>query len=413
MSHPKLSRWEVAADAAGVLAGQLAQVHADLVELVVQVLATDAWAGEGIRSPEHWLTVHCALSSQRAAEIVMIARRRGDFPVLEEQFAAGSVSVDQFAVVARHVPAQYSESVSVIVPHATVSQLRRVLPKYPYVKPADPLAEESPGTVTPIEDSPRLQMGTDADGRFGLRFDADMLDGALVDQAIREAKDALFTAGDVHATLADAVVEMARRSLDTAGPSRRRHYQVLVHLDADGHGWVNKKGALPQHLMRKLTCDGSLRPVWMKGAVPVSVGRSQRIVPQRSRPLVEDRDGGCRFPACPVTGFVEDHHIVHWADGGNTDVEGLVSLCPRHHRELHQGGFHISGTPSRPDGLVFTTRYGDPIAARIPVAVPALDHPPPEPPPMKGWPMDSSVYLPSNSVRAAWDAWDDRVTVGV
>lgn len=405
MAHPKSSQWEVAAEAAGVLAGQMAQVHAGLVDLMVQVLATDAWAGEGIRSPEHWLTLHCALSPQRAAEIVLVARRHGDFPALESKFAAGSVSMDQFAVVARHVPAEYSDSVVDFVEYATVSQLRRVLPKYPYQ--GDSSEETSAGAGEPVEDSPTLQMGTDQDARFRLRFDADMLDGALVEQAIREAKDALFTAGDVHATLADGLIEMARRSLDSAGVSRRKHYQVLVHLDADGHGWVNKKGALPEHLMRKLTCDGTLRPVWMKGAVPVSVGRSQRIVPERTRPLAEDRDGGCRFPACPVTGFVENHHIVHWADGGGTDLDGLVSLCPRHHRELHQGCFHITGTPSTPDGLIFTTRYGSPITTRIPREVPALDHPPPEPPKMKGWPL-TDVYLPTNHTRASWD---DKVGV--
>ena len=28
------------------------------------------------------------------------------------------------------------------------------------------------------------------------------------------------------------------------------------------------------------------------------------------------RDGGCRFPGCTHTRFVDGHHIEHWADGG-------------------------------------------------------------------------------------------------
>lgn len=65
--------------------------------------------------------------------------------------------------------------------------------------------EQPTGTVTAIDDGPTLSMGTQ-DGRFRLHFESlDPLDGALVETALREAKDALFTAGDATATLADAL----------------------------------------------------------------------------------------------------------------------------------------------------------------------------------------------------------------
>lgn len=381
------AQWEVASRSAGVLAGQLAQLNWDLVVLMAEVIETACWAGGGITSPEHWLQVMMAVSPARAADIVTVARRKGDFPELEERLARGAVSLDQFVVVAKHVPARYAEAVTAFVENATVSQLRRVLPKYQFEPEPDDTAAPKPAP----DDAPHLSMHTSS-GRFVMRFEASLIDGALVENALREAKDALFTAGDAHATLADGLLEIAGRSLQTVEPAdRRRRYQVLLHLDADGNGWLNKKGALPPRLVERLTCDTDIRPVWERDAIPVSVGRSQRIVPDRTRRLIEDRDGGCRYPGCQVTRFLENHHLTHWSHGGATDIDQLVSLCQRHHREHHQGHFTIAGQPATPAGLTFQTRYGLPIQATIPTEIPAPEHPPPVLQPVRGWPLDTAA----------------------
>jgi len=51
------------------------------------------------------------------------------------------------------------------------------------------------------------------------------------------------------------------------------------------------------------------------------------------------RDKGCRFPGCTNTRFVDGHHIQHWADGGETNLDNLVMLCRHHHHLVHEGGF--------------------------------------------------------------------------
>ena len=33
------------------------------------------------------------------------------------------------------------------------------------------------------------------------------------------------------------------------------------------------------------------------------------------------------------------HHVEHWADGGETNLDNLLLLCRFHHRALHEGGF--------------------------------------------------------------------------
>ncbi|MDE0072902.1 MAG: HNH endonuclease signature motif containing protein [Gammaproteobacteria bacterium] len=43
---------------------------------------------------------------------------------------------------------------------------------------------------------------------------------------------------------------------------------------------------------------------------------------------MEERDRGCRFPACGCR-FTEAHHVKHWADGGETSLGNTVLLCRR------------------------------------------------------------------------------------
>ena len=52
------------------------------------------------------------------------------------------------------------------------------------------------------------------------------------------------------------------------------------------------------------------------------------------------------------------HHIQHWINGGRTDLANLISLCPWHHKVVHDRGYLIAAPPAgsdtfalyRPDG---------------------------------------------------------------
>ncbi len=107
----------------------------------------------------------------------------------------------------------------------------------------------------------------------------------------------------------------------------------------------------------------------------MSVGRALRVVPTRTRVVVEDRDGGCRVPGCDRRRRVEVHHIRHWEDGGPTDTANLVALCPRHHRLHHRGGLGIAGDADDADGLVFTDARGRRLATCGRPAPPGPDLP--------------------------------------
>ncbi len=63
--------------------------------------------------------------------------------------------------------------------------------------------------------------------------------------------------------------------------------------------------------------------------------------------FVRTRDGTCRFPGCatPATRSHLDHITPH-ARGGPTHPTNLITLCQRHHRLKHHGGWTLTMTPT-------------------------------------------------------------------
>lgn len=340
----------VLADVAGVLNVQ----HARLSRIVERALVDDEWQGEGIHSPAQWLAWQSGLSLGRAREIVRIARRRVEFPMVCAAFDRGELAVDQVAAVMR-APAWADELVVDFARAATVQQLRRTM-RSEFFEP-DPDAQPPEPSA---DDRDRIATGTTEAGRWRINGELSVDRGGIVEAAMTEAKDSLFERGQVDATWADALVEVCQRSLDAiTSPSRRDRFKIWVHLDAASGGTTTTTGwKLPATVREHVLCDGHVQPVWEREGVPFNVGRSQRIVPDRTRRVVERRDRGCRVPGCSHERFVEVHHIVHWLEGGSTDTSNLICLCPKHHRMHHQGRLGVVGNADDLGGVVFTDWQG-------------------------------------------------------
>ena len=108
---------------------------------------------------------------------------------------------------------------------------------------------------------------------------------------------------------------------------------------------------------RRIACDTGLVAVRTDDSGRVlDVGRKTRTIPPAIRRALLVRDRHCRFPGCTHTRWLDSHHITHWAHGGETSLNNLVSLCPWHHRLVHEGGFHLELDASKrpifrtPDG---------------------------------------------------------------
>ncbi|MBN2114648.1 MAG: DUF222 domain-containing protein, partial [Acidimicrobiia bacterium] len=183
----------------------------------------------------------------------------------------------------------------------------------------------------------------------------------IADTAARRPENGMYDPAPVR--YAEALVELAEARLAATDPAPPT---LVLHVDAeglaagDGCGEVENGPVLSAAAVRRLACDARLEAVAERpdGTV-VGIGRAARAIPAWLARQVRQRDQGCRFPGCERTRWVHLHQLVHWADGGPTDLDNLVTLCGHHHRLVHEGGWRLVGHPERqltflrPDGTAF------------------------------------------------------------
>ena len=312
------------------------------------------------------------ISPERANDIVRIAQRRAGFPTLIELFDHGQLSIEQVAVAVK-APVWAEADIVDFARLATVTQLKRKIRDSEFA--GDPDQPAPP----PVEPKDRVSFGATGNGRWRLNANLDIAAGSRIEAALTEANDSLFEQHDQPATWPEALVEMSERSLDTVtSDSRRDRYRTWLHLDVTTGAATTTDGwRIPIAVRDHLLCDGVVQPVWEQDGVPFSVGRTQRVVPERTRRAVMRRDRGCRVPGCTHDRIIEIHHIIHWTKDGPTDTWNLVALCPHHHRLHHQGQLGITGNADVDNGLVFTDTDSNPIEPTGTPTVPTA--PPPQP----------------------------------
>ena len=257
------------------------------------------------------------------------------------------MSVAQVAKTAREYPWEYDLS--------PAAQATRVVADDGDEEPADD-ANDEPKPTTPADEA---SYGWDDNGRFRLHANLGADSGSVVEAALTETRDKLFNAGVPDVDTADALIEVAERSLDSIeSPERRSRYRLNFHMNDTGDLTNNRNRPIPNAAADRITCNALVSPVEFVNGVPVSVGRSQHIVPDRTRRPVEHRDAGCRVPGCHSDRYVEVHHIIHWSAHGPTDTWNLICLCPKHHRLHHQGRLGITGNADLDNGVEFTDANG-------------------------------------------------------
>jgi hypothetical protein len=100
-----------------------------------------------------------------------------------------------------------------------------------------------------------------------------------------------------------------------------------VQKDANSRHDLDGRWLLPD-AARRLACDASLLVVEQDDVGNVlNIGRRSRVIPPAMSRALAIRDGGCQFPGCCESRYVEGHHVKHWADGGETRLDNLVTLC--------------------------------------------------------------------------------------
>lgn len=89
--------------------------------------------------------------------------------------------------------------------------------------------------------------------------------------------------------------------------------------------------------VRRLACDASLLPMVLGGQGELlDLGRARRLFTPAQTKRLWLRDGGCTYRGCTMAPqWADAHHLIHWSDGGPSNLDNAALLCGRHHTTVH------------------------------------------------------------------------------
>lgn len=177
--------------------------------------------------------------------------------------------------------------------------------------------------------------------------------GHAAERTRADAADA--AAGAQAADAGDATERVDRADAADAGGALPAAFGA-----SSGLATLHRHGPVDPALLAYLVCAATLQRVLVApSGAPLDVGRAQRLATAAQRKALAVRDGGCVISGCTVPHEGTDaHHLRAWSAGGRTDLDNLVSLCPRHHQEVHAGTWHVTIRDGRVS--VLRPRWADP-----------------------------------------------------
>ena len=337
------------------------------LELVREFDIRQGWRPYQFNNCAEWLNMKCGIVVGTAREKVRVASALFDLPRISRAFASGELSYSKVRSLSRVATPHNEAQLLEYAQQATAEQVQR---RCQQMHNADRAA--STRDVNEIHRGRFLRRSVDGSGRMTISIELTEEAGALVMAALERAmaeadasRDASTAEDEASfpARQADALVDMARAylagdSAKTASPAD--HYQVVVHVDEAALRAEPVEGArsdLPIESVRRLCCDAGVVVVTEddKGN-PLDLGRKHRVVQPALRRALIARDRHCCYPGCAHTRWLEAHHVMHWIDGGKTNLDNTLLLCSAHHRRLHEGGFRIK--PNHTGEWYFETAAG-------------------------------------------------------
>jgi hypothetical protein len=380
-------------DEVHVVAQQVAAVQ---LALIRQLDGRGLAVADGATSATAWLTDRHRISGRAASRLVNLARALdADAPATAGALAAGVVNVEQAQVIAdavARVPAEHRAAgeehllgeaatfgprelgrlgqrlFEVIAPDEAEKQALAELER------AEKRAWQDRGLwLTDIVGTSKVRVTgwLDQDGAASVRA---ALDPLCAPRTMRRAsrrtagtENGADTSADTDPSdvrsagqrRVDALVEVCRLAsacgqLPDNGGDRP---QVVVTIDYAslrdqlGVGTFDDGSQLSPVTARRLACDAGIIPAVLGTAGQVlDVGRQSRLATGALRRALVLRDRGCAFPGCDrPPRWTDAHHIVHWSNGGPTELPNLVLLCGHHHRLIHHSEWQVRINPK--DGL--------------------------------------------------------------
>jgi len=338
----------------------------DHFELHYSLDAASFAAGEQFQNddsttPVEWLRHDCKMQFGTAVDRLTVGEQLPRLEKSAEALVAGeigfahlSVMARTFSVIAKEVPdalvdeAELLEKAKTSTPgrfwHYCI-RLRHALNAEAVAAEQRFAAEERWLRLTPFEDG-----SVSITGRF------DSIGGAKLRTALEPLAHRTGQGDDrcLDRRMADGAVELAMLALDSGRlphvASQRPHLQVTTTLETlrgiAGSPAADMEFAQPiaTPTVQRLACDASIsRVIFGPDSTVIDAGRARRVVSGAVRRALNARDQYCRWPGCErPASWSAAHHLVHWVEGGNTDLSNLILLCHRHHWMVHEGGWNLA-----------------------------------------------------------------------
>ncbi|NYJ02410.1 hypothetical protein HNR19_003108 [Nocardioides thalensis] len=102
-------------------------------------------------------------------------------------------------------------------------------------------------------------------------------------------------------------------------------------------GLLGDKDPISASEARRLACTAGIIPVVLGNHSEVlDLGRTDRLYRPAQRKAIRLRDQQCRTEGCrhPAE-WCEVHHLKPWSQGGRTDLDDGVLMCPHDHHRIH------------------------------------------------------------------------------
>src|SRR5712691_4776483 len=326
--------------------------HIDQMELAFAVLAAqlekgDLWDKEGFNSAGDWLRFTCHMNSHAVSNALAVGGQEAKLSKSIEALNAGAIGFAHLATMGRtadELGKAFDEST--LLPLAKEHSPGKFHHKVLHYKHSVDAAGYNRDQERLVEER-SLRLSTAQDGCLLIMGVLDPVGGAVV----RTALEPLAQPSGAHddrsreQRFADALVERVAGGMP-GNLQVTATIETLKGLAGAAAGEMEFSLPISSTSIQRLACDCSVTRVLLsQDSVTIDVGRSKRVISGGLSRALKARDGHCRWPGCERSASMCDgHHLVHWINGGPTDLDNLVLLCRRHHRMVHEGGWQLIKT---------------------------------------------------------------------
>ncbi len=186
-------------------------------------------------------------------------------------------------------------------------------------------------------------------GRF------DPIAGARIETVLSKKMNELWQEEDPHnrATPGQRMADALEALITRPGKDGlAQDVRLLVIADYDAvnqqlrNGRLENGTPIPAGELRRLACDAQILPAIFRGpSVPMDLGMARRKASPTQRAALIARDRAC-IGCGAKAAWCQSHHIIHWQDGGPTNLDNMCLLCSRCHHNVHDRDWKVEQTPT-------------------------------------------------------------------